>query len=160
MAAERSYAFDTSSLITIHRQVPSGPSRDAIWRALGEREGSFSVRIVEPVFVEIAQKQDETAARLERLIAEGCLVTADEFREPGLAGSLDEVRRAHPRMSRRRKQRNRADAWIVAYALFVPNTTVVTEESPRRNANIPAACRAYGIECIDLDEFLRRESLI
>lgn len=160
MAAEQFYAFDTSSLITIRRQVPAGPSRDAIWRALGEREGSFSVRIVEPVFVEIAQKQDETAARLARLAAEGCLVTADEFREPVLESSLQEVRRAYPRMSRQRKRRNRADAWIVAYARAERGTIVVTEESPRRNANIPAACRAYGIECINLDEFLRRESLI
>jgi len=60
----------------------------------------------------------------------------------------------------RRRGRERADAWIIAHARTAPDTIAVTEESARRGGNIPAACRCYEVECIDLEEFLRRESVI
>lgn len=160
MPAGRRYSFDASSLIRLARSGLDAPAQNAVWRAIGGDAGTFQVRIVEHVFNEIGVKADAVAERVALLRTSEILVPVSAFEACKLSEMLAEVRREYPRMSGANKGRERADSWIVAHARFERDTTVVTEESPRRNAGIPAACRAYGIECINLDEFLRRESLI
>lgn len=160
MLAERRYSFDTSSLISLTRRGLDAPAHDAVWRALGGDAGAFGVRIVEHVFNEIGVKVDAVAERVARLRTSAILVPGPVFEEGELSRLLAEVQREYPRMSGANKGRERADSWIVAHARHERDTTVVTEESPRHSGNIPAACRRYGVECIDLEEFLRRESLI
>ena len=160
MPAERRYSFDTSSLIRLSRRGLDAPVHDAVWRALGSDARTFQVRIVEHVFNEIGVRVDVVAERVARLRTPSILVPGSMFKEGEPSQLLAEVQREYPRMSSANKGRERADSWIVAHARFEHGTTIVTEESPRRSANIPAACRRYGVECINLEEFLRRESLI
>ena len=160
MPAQRRYSFDTSSLIRLTRRGLDALVHDAVWRALGDDAGAFQVRIVEHVFNEINVRVDVVAERVARLRTPSILVPGSLFTEGEMSRLLSEVQREYPRMSGTNKRRERADSRIVAHARFERNTTVVTEESPRHSGNIPAACRRYGVECINLEEFLRRESLI
>ena len=157
-SAPRQYSFDTSALIGIG-QRPAATAA-AFWTALSTAGRTGRVVIIELVLDELSAKPDEVLERTAALRGTVMFVPLSAFRTGPLARSLDEVKATFWRMSRQRRGRERADPWIVAHARTTPNTVVVTEESPRRNANIPAACRAYGIECINLDEFLRRESLV
>ena len=157
-SAPRQYSFDTSALIGIG-QRPAATTA-AFWTALSTAGRTGRAIIIELVLDELSAKPDEVFERTAALRDTAVFIPLSAFRAGPLARSLDEVKATFWRMSRQRRGRERADPWIVAHARIAPNTTVVTEESPRHNANIPAACRAYGIECVDLDEFLRRESLI
>ena len=160
MPEHRRYSFDTSSLIRLTRRGLDAPVHDAVWRALGGDAEAFQVRIIEHVFNEIDVKVDVVAERVARLRTPSILVPGSLFTEGEMSRLLAEVQREYLRMSSTNKGRERADSWIVAHARFEQDITVVTEESPRHRGNIPAACRRYGVECIDLEEFLRRESLI
>ena len=152
------YSFDSSALIGIGQRPASIAT--AFWAALSAAELSRRAVIIELVLDELSAKPDEVFERMAALRGTVAFVPSSAFRAGSLARSLDEVKAEFPRMSRRRRGRERADAWIIAHARTVPGTVVVTEESARRGGNIPAACRRYGVECIDLEEFLRRESVI
>ena len=156
--APRRYSFDSSALISIdQRPAATAP---AFWAALSAMAADGRAIIIGLVLDELSAKPDEVFRRTAALRGTLAFVPSSAFRTSLLAGSLDEVKADFPRMSRRRRGRERADAWIVAHARTTPGTIVVTEESTYKPNNIPAACRHYGIECINLEEFLRRESLI
>lgn len=54
---------------------------------------------------------------------------------------------------------NNADAWLIAYAM-VYDYTIVTFETytPEKKSEIkiPVVCKKFGVECINLHEFMRR----
>lgn len=157
-SASQRYSFDSSALISIG----NAPAETAapFWAGLSSPGLRQRVLVIELVLDELSAKPDEVFERIAALRGTVAFVPSSVFRAGSLARSLDEIKAEFPRMSRRRRGRERADAWIVAHARTAPGTVVVTEESPRHRGNIPAACRCYGVECIDLEEFLRRESLI
>lgn len=157
-SAPRRYSFDSSALIGID-QRPSATA-SAFWAALSAMAADGRAIIIGLVLDELSAKPDEVFRRTAALRGTLAFVPSSAFRTGLLAGALDEVKAEFPRMSRRRRGRERADAWIVAHARATPGTIVVTEESTRKPNKIPAACRRYGVECINLEEFLRRESLI
>jgi uncharacterized protein DUF4411 len=54
--------------------------------------------------------------------------------------------------------RNQADPWVVAMGVVIPSTVVTNERSsngPR--PKIPNVCEHFGVECIDLLAFIRRQ---
>ena len=156
--APRRYSFDSSALIGID-QRPAATAA-AFWAALSAMAADGRAIIIELVLDELSAKPDEVFRRTAALRGTRAFVPSAAFRTGSLARSLDEVKADFLRMSRRRRGRERADAWIVAHARTTPSTIVMTEESTRTSNKIPAACRHYGVECINLEEFLRRESLI
>ncbi len=56
-----------------------------------------------------------------------------------------------------------ADAWLVAYAK-VFNHTIVTFETynseEKKNIKIPVVCKEFGVDYINLHEFMRRMRMI
>ena len=154
------YSFDTCSLIRIEQRPDGARAARAIWDALIGPALVWRIQLVETVFDELAAKPDIVERYLKPFRREQVCVPRSEFSYGLMERNLVEVRNAFPRMSKRRQGRERSDSFIVAHARTIAGTTIVTEESPRHRGNIPAACRYYGIECINLEEFLRRESLI
>lgn len=141
-SAPQRYSFDSSALIGIG-QHPAATAA-AFWAALSTPELSLRVLIIELVLDELSAKPDEVFERIIALRGTLAFVPSSAFRVGLLARSLNEVKAEFRRMSRRRRGRERADAWIVAHARTAPGTVVVTEESPRHSGNIPQLVDAMG----------------
>jgi hypothetical protein len=52
-----------------------------------------------------------------------------------------------------------ADPFVIAAGKISGGRVVTLESQTAEGARIPAACRDYGVKCIDLEQFLERESL-
>lgn len=82
----------------------------------------------------------------------------------GLAATVAEITEQFPDFVAEDVEREPADPWIVAFAVR-NRLTVVTNEFPtsfRRKPGaprIPDVCQAFELECIEVDEFLRRLGL-
>lgn len=50
-----------------------------------------------------------------------------------------------------------ADPFVIASARVKEGIVVTQESSPPNAAKIPNVCQHYGIDCIDLEEFMERE---
>lgn len=51
-----------------------------------------------------------------------------------------------------------ADPWLVARAMTT-NGVVVSEEAPKPNsAKVPTVCQHFGVQCVTVQEMLRREA--
>lgn len=50
-----------------------------------------------------------------------------------------------------------ADTFVVAKAAVIEGTVVTLEKSAPNSARIPNICRHFGIECINLEEFMEAE---
>lgn len=154
------YSFDTCSLIQIEQRPGGAQAARVIWDALIGPDLVWRIQLVETVFDELAAKPDVVERYLKPLRATQVCVPRSEFSYGEMERNLIDVRNDFPRMSKRRQERERADSLIVAHARTVSGITVVTDERASGLQGIPAACRRYGVECIDLEEFLRRESVI
>ena len=125
---------------------------------------------------------------LERAVEEGQLATvpmvADELKRhspgshikltaipkfvvprfTGLVAAVGEICKQFPDFVHEDAEHEPADPWVVAFAVR-NRLTVVTNEfstSFRRKPGaprIPDVCQAFELECIELDEFLRRLGL-
>lgn len=153
------YSFDTCSLIGIDHTAPNLIAAELRWVAF---TGPALVRrgqIVEAVFNELNAKPDIVSRHLQPFRDKQMCVPRSEFAYGRLEGYLARVRSDFPLMAKRRQNRERADSLIVAHALTLGDIIVVTDESPVGRQKIPAVCRHYGIECINLDRFLEMEGM-
>jgi len=156
------YIIDTSSLIEMKDKYPKDVSIfKPVWNNIEKlfREG----RLIMPVEVlkEIEQGDDELKrwAKSKRKI----FVKPNKFQ----FAKMSEILRSFPFLAKPEKHGPNADPWIIALAvakndekqkeLFPNRYIVVTEESKIRQDRIPAVCRNYNIECINLIELFMRE---
>lgn len=153
------YSFDTCSLIGIDHTAPGPAAAELRWAAFTGPALAWRVQIVEAVFDELAVKPDIVSRHLQPFRDKQMCVPRSEFAYGRLEDNLARVRSDFPQMAKRRQNRERADSLIVAHALTLGGIIVVTDESPVGRQKIPAVCRHYGIECIDLRRFLEMEGL-
>lgn len=52
-----------------------------------------------------------------------------------------------------------ADPFVIAAGKVLGGHVVTLESQTTEGARIPAACRAFGVECINLEQLLEREGL-
>ena len=69
---------------------------------------------------------------------------------------LAEIIDQFPKMSGIGARGERADPYLVCLG-WAGSYIVVTEESPDAHDRIPAACKYYGVECINLAQLIERE---
>lgn len=151
------YAPDTCSLLAVDKAVASEAEREQLWESLLGPFFLWRLSIVEAVLEELEEKPDQTEARIRPLRGLPAVISRQQQLGEHGVSSLNNVRLRYPRMSGRRRGRERADAWIVALAKD-RGLTVVTEEI-RGSSKIPTACQHYDVECINLAEFIQRERL-
>lgn len=149
------YVFDSGPLIHLFRffyreQFPS------LWEkfdALVESKGMISVR---EVANELKNNEDQLAnwakanPRLFTIPSPQELkFVAEIFREPNYQLLIEEKKRKDARAV--------ADPFLIARAKVL-EATLVTSERKRRNATkIPAVCEDLGVDCVSLEEFMKRE---
>ena len=149
------YCFDSSAFIEGWRRLYPPDSFEPLWVYFGEltREG----RLLAPyeVYREIQKQQDDLHAWVKE--REKTLFYPDD--EPIQLATRD-VLSDFERLTDTSKYRDRADPFVIALAR-ITDRIVVSEEPPGgpNRPRIPDVCRAYGIRCITLSDFIREEKL-
>lgn len=148
------FSFDTSALINGRRAIFKPPMFEPIWDAIAQMIVNGQVLAVDEVKRELKRKDDDVSvwARDKR----GLFVPlAHDIQQ-----ATKEVLSACPRlMAQHGANRNSADPFVVGLAL-ARGGTVVTQETPGnsdRRPRIPDACKAVGIECRTLPEFVSEQ---
>lgn len=156
------YVIDTSSLIEMKDKYPRDVSLfKPIWENVEKlcRNG----RLIAPIEVlkEIEQGDDELKrwSKNRRKI----FIKPDESQ----FAKISEILNTFSFLAKSEKLGPNADPWVIALAvekneegqkvLFPNKYIVVTEESKTKPNKIPAVCKNYNIECVNLIELFRRE---
>jgi len=155
------YVVDTSSLIEMKDKYPKDVSLfKPVWENV-EKLCRESRLVMSEVLKEIDQGDDELKrwSKSRRKI----------FIKPNKSqfDKISEILSKFPFLAKPERPGPNADPWIIALAveknyeeqkgLFPKKYIVVTEESKTKQDRIPAVCRNYNIECVNLIELFRRE---
>jgi len=153
------YCVDTSSFIEMKESYPKDIF-PKLWENIEKlcKEG----RLIAPVEVkkEIEQGDDD----LKRWIRSKNIKKIFMKPDNSQVELVKEILKQYGFLAKPEKSGPNADPWLIALAiskakanLFSNKYIVVTEESKTRTDRIPAVCRNYNIECINLIELFRRE---
>lgn len=158
--AEIIYCVDTSTLIHIHREYPEDVF-PGLWQSVAKLvQGG---RLIAPLEVlkEIEKGDDQLlkwAKKHRRMFRD---------LDPSQAQVVKHIAAEFPTLVDWQKETPEADPFVIALAqvqtedrkdeLFATKHIVVTQESPTKANRIPAVCKHYGVECINLLELFRWE---
>lgn len=149
-----SHCIDTSALLEawVRRYPPD--VFPGLWAHIESLAATEKLRAPDEVLRELQTKDDGLAKWAKQ--RDGLFAPL----EPAVMAAVREVLAAFPRLVGTLKQRNRADAFVIALAK-VDGLTVVTEErggTPDR-PRIPLICDHFGVLCINTLEFIRETGL-
>lgn len=173
MSRER-YLFDTNPFIAAKNTFYSFDIAPTFWIKLGElaEQGMFS--IIDRVYDELVfpnkkepEKEDELSIWIRtEYKGEVHTTTRDKQVVEMYAQIIQKMTQEAPYKSHYRTsakaifaRASNADAWLVAYAKIFDYTIVTFETyepKNKRNIKIPVVCKEFGVDCINLYEFLRR----
>ena len=148
------YVIDTSSLTEMRRVYPTDIFPSA-WKKLTDMAEAGILISAEDVYEELSAFDDEVLkwAKSQSQI----FYPLDHDVQEQAAKILA----SHPSLIDLKKNKSSADPFIIATAIH-NGCTLVTEEklsnSPVK-VKIPDVCKDYDIDCINLVEMFRRESL-
>jgi len=148
------YAIDTCSITAMCRTYPIDVFPSA-WNKLDELASSGVVISTEQVLQEL-KAQDDEAHEWAKGFKEIFLPLDEEVQ-----GTASLVLGTHPELIDLKRRKSGADPFLIATAK-IKSCAVVTEEKPSggpHRPKIPDVCGAYGLECINVLEMLRREGL-
>lgn len=159
------YLVDSCCLITPSRKYAPIDVALSFWNIIEALFSRDDIRSIDKVNKEIAVGADRLKVWCDTRIKDSAFLNTD--REDVIVNyaelmnwATDKGNGYKPEAQRKFLDDDRADAWLVAYAMLdKENTTVVTEElsAPLKTAEIklPNACRAHGIKSISLIDMMR-----
>jgi len=156
------YCTDASSFIEMKESYPKDIF-PKLWEKIEKlcKEG----RLIAPLEVkeEIEQGDDDLKRWIRSKNIKKIFIKPDKSQ----VNLVTEILKLHGFLAKPGKPGPNADPWLIALAkaksneahanLFPNKYIVVTEESKTRTERIPAVCKNYNIECINLIELFRRE---
>ena len=154
MKSDNNYCIDSSLLITLHHYYPQSfvPS---IWDLIGglfHSNSAFSHRIV---FDEFCYRQEHPDA-----LAKWVVPYKDHFLDKTEYqwGLLPKIIKKHPKLIDPGWKKEQADPWIVALLLEEQekrddHCVLVTQESKKSADKLPAACKSFGLQSVNMFEF-------
>lgn len=154
--------MDTSSLVEIERGERSAAERDDVWRMVVDLLEVGRVRLLDIVWDELRRNKedayfDRVLLRLRGYNLPRFKLAAKPSLTPMDLQHFADLTTRYPKMSGIGARGERADPYLVCLGRS-GGYVVVTEESPIASDRIPAACRHYGVECINLAQMLERET--
>jgi hypothetical protein len=145
------YVIDTSIWIRIWRNHPPDIFVN-LWQQLDASIAAIQVRSPEEVLHELERGTDDIAESLRQ--RHGLFAPLDE----ALISAVTEVQAECDDLADQEGERNRADPFVVGLGKVL-NSTVVTDERPRRDPNarrrIPDACDHLHVPWRNWFDFLR-----
>ena len=145
------YSFDTSVFINGRRDLLPPEIFLTLWANIEQMIAAGTIRAVDVVRDELGRRDDAT--RAWAAAQEGLFVTLDEDVQAATSKTLA----AHPKLMGRGGGRHAADPFVIGLAR-AHSGIVVTEKTPTSNLErpqIPDACSALGVRCVNLIGFIR-----
>ncbi len=155
------YVFDTNSLSVIFKHYYCD-SFVSFWKKFNSSVKKKEIISVRQVRKEILKLKNNSY--LEKWVKE---VDNDFFSDPNIdelrfINEIYSIKHFQVNIGRRQRLKGEpfADPFVIAKACIL-NCCVVTEEKYKENsAKMPAICRHFEIDCINLEIFLKREKWI
>ncbi len=146
------FSFDSSSLIHAWNRAYRPKNFPSFWTQLEATiKDGITVASVE-VLHELAKKDDGVHAWCKQLSNDFCVDIDDEQQ-----GHLAHIMGTYPRLVDTAKGRSTGDPFVIALARARHGKIIVVSEEDRgkeRSPRIPDVCRAEGIECYKLADFI------
>ncbi|RLJ59416.1 uncharacterized protein DUF4411 [Litoreibacter meonggei] len=148
------YVFDTNSLIKLN-----GFSKDvfvSLWDEIATLVEDGDLTSTREVLREVADRDDEV--HLWCKSNKDLFVTPDDS-EVAIVGEIMSMSKfvAHMPKQTFLSSRPFADPYVIARAECL-NWTVVSEEKEKKSsAKIPNICQHFGVQCVNLDDFMKSQ---
>lgn len=159
LAMRDKYLIDANIFMTAHRQLYPFDLAPSFWEQLVER-GSNRIVIIEEIQKEIRKGHDLLLEWYERecsnftVLGIPTLEVIESYRK--IINSINA--NGHYLPSAKREFASSADLWLCAYGLALGETIVTLETYDaeiKKRVKIPNVCREFGIEYINLLQFMR-----
>ena len=153
--------MDTSSLVEIEQGQRSAAERDDVWRMVVDLLEVGRVRLLDIVWDELRRNKegayfDRVLRRLRDYNLPRFKLAAKPALTPMDFQHLADITARYPKMSGIGARGECADPYLVCLGR-AGGYVIVTEESPLFDDRIPAACKHYDVECINLAQMVERE---
>jgi hypothetical protein len=151
---EPSYSLDTSAFVNPWNKYYALDLAPGYWRTIPDLVRVGRVHISEEVRDELDRVDDGLAAWAKANIAQWHPLT-DEVQ-----AIVTDLMARWGRLVDVRKDRSRADPWVIATAK-VNSAIVVTDEKygSKKDPRIPIVCDDVGVRCIDVYRFVREAGI-
>jgi Domain of unknown function (DUF4411) len=148
------YCIDTSSLILLADQYPQVVF-ESLWSWIEEMIDCRRLFAPDEVLAELEGKGTDILSRWAR-------TRKDRFFRPAdadLQVRASEILSRFPNLTKKNKPfaKSEGDAWVIALALQEKSLCVSNDKNPKGGVSFPSVCQAYGVECLNFVEFLKRE---
>lgn len=150
---ETLFSFDSSSLIHAWNRAYRPQNFPSFWKLLQEAIASGVVAASVEVLNELSKKDDAVYEWCKRLAADLCVDIDDEQQ-----GHLIHIMGAYPRLVDSVKGKSGGDPFVIALARVRQGKIVVVSEEDfgrKDSPRIPDVCRAEGIRCFKLADFIQ-----
>ncbi len=146
------FSFDSSSLIHAWNRAYRPKNFPSFWNHLESSITSGLVAASVEVLNELSKKDDAVFAWCKRLAGDLCVEIDDEQQEHML-----HIMGTYPRLVDTVKGKSGGDPFVIALARSRPGKIIVVSEEDfgrRDSPRIPDVCRAEGIRCYKLADFI------
>lgn len=146
------FSFDSSSLIHAWNRAYRPQNFPSFWRLLEEAIGAGVVVASVEVLNELSKKDDAVFEWCKRQAAGLCVEIDDEQQE-----HLQHIMGTYPRLVDTVKGKSGGDPFVIALARVRHGDIVVVSEEDfgrKDSPRIPDVCRAEGIRCYKLADFI------
>jgi hypothetical protein len=149
------YSIDTSALIHAWRRAYPPKNFISFWEKLDQYIADGIIVASIEVRAELKKKDDEIHTWCDECPPDFCIDLDDEQQE-----HLAYIMGTYPRLVDTVKGRSEGDPFVIALARsHSPNLGVISQEGngKKDSPKIPDVCRAEGITCLTLVEFIQAE---
>jgi len=150
------YVFDSDSLINLFRHYY--PERfPTLWEKFDALVSGGELISVREVFNEIGSSEDPLAIWAKE--QKNILFLKSTVEELHFVGEIFKVRHFQEmiRKQERLKGKPVADPFVIARAKISGACVVTQEKSTENAAKIPNVCKHFGIDCTNLEGFMKKE---
>jgi len=151
------YVFDSDSLINLFRHYY--PERfPTLWEKFHALASAGELISVREVFNEIGSREDSLAIWAKE--QKDILFSESTTGELKFVGKIFQVQhfQAMIRKQERLKGKPVADPFVIARAKISGACVVTQEKNTENAAKIPNVCDHFGIDCINLEGFMKKEN--
>ncbi len=171
------YLFDANTFITAKNTFYSFDIAPSYWVKINELAEKEKFSIIDRVYDELVfpdkknqEKEDELSFWIRTKYKGKVHTTRDTKVVEMYAQIIQKMTQDPPYISHyltsakaNFARASNADAWLVAYAKVFDYTIVTFEtynSEEKKNIKIPVVCKEFGVDCINLHEFMRQMRMI
>ena len=152
------YSLDTSSLIAAFHEWYPIKNFPTLWDKIDELIRNHRLKMSDVVFEEAMRDAEIMEWCSQRKLGQHLRSISHE----SIQEKINEIQSTFPGLVDARRGKSEADPWVIAFAMVIPNSIVVTQESPGSvtKPKIPDVCEHFDVECIKIVDLIKRENWV